>query len=227
MTLQILHHTSFDEGFEPYQGEQHLIGPVGWGIDWQPGDKPGPVRPEVQAEIRSRGDRGILTGEHGVKMCHAYAFFDGVFYRRFAAEAGLVYRAQVHATAECPEGGLACQIGIDPAGDLEFLSKRVVWSKWYGTDDSIFQAYRWQLIASEVEAQANQITVFLRCTAREAVHVNAGFFDDFTLFGQASAPPAPGPDTGTLTTHIERLAADVAELAVYVDEHKRPCLVVT
>lgn len=226
LSLQILHHTSFDEGFEPYTGEDLLLGPVGWEIDWVPGDKPGPVRPEIQPEIKSRGDRGIRTGEHGVKMCHAYSFFDGAFSRTFAAEAGLVYRAQVYATAECPQGGLACQIGIDPFGGQDFQDDTIIWSQWYGTDDGAFQPYRWQALASEVKADNDQITVFLHCVARDAVQVNAGFFDDFTLFGQTPKPPEPEPIGETLIAHIDRLQNDVDALAIYVGQNKRPCLIV-
>jgi len=223
MTMTELHHTSFDEGFEPYGDEIHLIGPVGWSIAWVPGEKPGPVRPEVQPELRSRGDRGIRTGEHGVKMCHAFSFFDGVFFRSFATAPGLTYRAQVYATGECPEGGLACRIGIDPKGGTHLEQQEITWSDWYGTDDAHWQAYRWQCLVSEVIAEATEITVFLNCACRYAHEVNAGFFDDFTLLGERQSTE---PIDERLTGHINQLQHDLNQLKDFVSDTARLCILV-
>lgn len=178
--MPVLHKTSFDEGFQAYEGQQHLRGPVGWQVIWVPGDKPGPVRPEIQPEIRSRGDRGIHSGENGVKLCHAFSFFDACLYKHFGASPGRIYSARVWTTAESG-GGLACQIGIDPMGNSDPQSDTVKWSIWHGTDDADFESYHWKAVQTQAEAHSPQITVFLRCTCRDAVQVNAGFFDDFEL----------------------------------------------
>ena len=59
--MNTIYQSSFDEGFSAQQGEQLLRVPNGWTLVWIPGDKPGPVRPECQPEVRSQGDRGIRT----------------------------------------------------------------------------------------------------------------------------------------------------------------------
>ncbi|MFN2230463.1 MAG: hypothetical protein ACK2VA_11890 [Anaerolineae bacterium] len=229
--MQTIYHTSFDEGFEPQQGEQLLLTPKGWIVAWSPGEKPGPVRPEVQPEIRSRGDRGMLTGENGVKICHAYAFFDAVLYRCLAAAPGRRYRLSAWTTAES-QGGLACQVGIHPAGELDWADPFVQWSTWYGTDDDDFLPYRWQSRATEVVAEKDLITIFLRCTARDAVQVNAGFFDDVAVEsdeGQINPSPAPGSLADYLdqlrATHAQ-LGADVHALESYIESQQRLCLLI-
>lgn len=226
--MNVLYHTSFDEGFSEYQGEEFLLVPDGWHPVWKPGDKPGPVRPEVQPEIRSRGDRGIRTGEHGLKLAHAWAFFDAALYRQFASSPGLLYRISAYATAESG-GGLACRVGIDPTGGTELESETIVWSEWYGTDDADFQPYTWQQRAAEAQAcprvrgdDGDLVTVFLRCACRDPVQVNAGFFDDVTFSGEPYAPP---PDGGLLDL-IDQLGTDLIALRRHVEGNKRECLLV-
>lgn len=230
--MHVLHRTSFDEGFPPYEGEEHLLVPTGWHPIWTPGDKPGPVRPEIQPEIRSRGDRGILTGEHGLKLCHAFSFFDGAVYKDFASIPGRLYRAIVYATAES-DGGLACRIGIGPpniAWEDAINARDTDWSQWYGTDDAHFGPYLWQSIAVEHIAAGDDVRVYLRCACRDAVQVNAGFLDDFILYGDEPTAPPPSPDQG-LMWHIDQLAAavdllagDISALAAYVGSQARSCL---
>jgi hypothetical protein len=235
--MQTIYATSFDEGFEPQAGEQLLLTPKGWTVAWAPGEKPGPVRPEVQPEIRSRGDRGMLTGENGVKICHAYAFFDAVLYRCIAARPGRRYRLSAWTTAES-NGGLACRVGIHPAGDrvappqggTDHTDQFVSWSTWYGTDDDDFLPYRWQRRSTEAIAEAELITILLRCTARDAVQVNAGFFDDVLLEGDEGPPPAP---TGGLPEYLDQLrrthaqlSADLQALETYIESQQRLCILV-
>lgn len=216
--------SSFDEGFAPYDGEPLLLAPVGWKVAWLLGDKPGPVRPEIQPEIKSRGDKGVHSGENAVKLAHAYAFFDAVLYRVFAASPGTLYRALAWATAES-QGGLACRVGLDPSGGENFLAQEVAWSDWYGTDDPQFAAYRWQTVAAEVIATGEQITLFLRCACRDAVQTNAGFFDDVALYAEdvAEPPPAPGPG---INAYIRALEEDIADLKRYIADNQYTCLIV-
>ena len=228
--MQTIYHTSFDEGFGPLEGEPLLLVPTGWRLAWAPGQKPGPVRPEVQPEIKSRGDHGMLTGENGVKIAHAYAFFDAALYRTFAASPGRRYRVSAWCTAES-QGGLACRVGIHPAAETDHADPYAVWSTWYGTDDHDFAPYRWQQRSSETIAESQLITVFLRCTARDAVQVNAGFFDDVLLEGDEGPTPPP-PDGGLLAylaqaqaTH-HQLSADLHALETYILEQQRLCLLI-
>lgn len=217
--MKILHLTTFDEGFEPYPDEEHLLVPVGWAPVWMPGDKPGPVRPEIQPEIRSQGDRGMRSGEHGVKLAHAWAWFDAALIMQFASSPGRQYQANVYATAESG-GGLACRIGIDPTAGKLLTSETVHWSEWYGTDDDDFKPYTWKQVQVEVEAAGDQVTVFLRCACRDAVQVNAGFFDDFQFLGEEHYPP---PDNGLLDL-IDTLGDDLVNLRRYVTDEKRECV---
>jgi hypothetical protein len=228
--MQRIYATSFDEGFEPQSGEQLLLTPKGWTVAWTPGEKPGPVRPEVQPEIRSRGDRGMLTGENGVKIAHAYAFYDAVLYRCLAARPGRRYRLSAWTTAES-NGGLACQVGIHPAGDADWTDEFVAWSTWYGTDDADFLPYRWQQRTTEVIAETELITIFLHCTARDAVQVNAGFFDDVLLEGDEGTTPPP--TAGNLAEYLDQLnrthaqlGADLQALQSYIEAQQRLCLLI-
>jgi hypothetical protein len=223
-----IYRTSFDEGFEPVEGQQLLLTPKGWLVGWAAGDKPGPVRPEVQPEIRSRGDRGMLTGQHGVKIAHAYAFFDAVLYRCFSASPGRRYRLTAWSTAES-QGGLACQVGIHPSGELDWTDPLVEWSSWYGTDDADFLPYRWQARSVEQIADSDLITIFLHCTARDAVQVNAGFFDDVLLMGDEQ--PAPPPTDEGLLQYVaqlrhtqQQLTSDLTALETYILQQQRLCL---
>jgi hypothetical protein len=219
--VNTLYHTSFDEGFAEHEGESYLLVPAGWHPIWKPGDKPGPVRPEIQPEIRSRGDKGIRTGEHGLKLAHAWAWFDAALYMQFAASSGLRYAISAYATAESDDG-LACQVGIDPTGGIEPESETVHWSNWYGTDDKDFKPYTWKQILVEAEAAGDQVTVFLRCACREPVQVNADFFDDVTFSGEPYEPPP----TGDLLDLIDDLDAGVTALRQHVQSNKRECLLV-
>lgn len=192
-----LYFTSFDDGFEEQERDTHLLCPVGWRVIWVPGEKPGPVRPEVQPEIRKRGDKGMRSGEHGVKLAHAYSFFQAALVRRFAASPGKHYQASVWATAETsPKAGLGCTVGIHPDADAltGVLDNGIRWSEWYGTDDPNFKAYRWQECVVDAMAEGNEIAVLLRCDCRTAVQVNAGFFDDFGLYVEGEDVPAPPPE---------------------------------
>ena len=171
----------------------------------------------------------MRTGEHGCKLAHAYAYFDAVLYRTFTTAIGRLLRAQVWTTAESI-GGLACQIGIDPAGGFEPGDPTVVWSDWYGTDDPLFQPYRWQQVVADAEAQAPVVTVLLRCKARDAVQVNAGFFDDIAVFSdEPEPPPTPhgiGPYVDAIDATLQQARADVDALRQYISEQSRTCLLI-
>ena len=218
--MKLLHRTSFDEGFEPYEGQEHLLAPIGWHVTWLPGDKPGPVRPEIQPEIKSRGDRGIHTGENGVKLAHAFAFFDAALYRSYAATPGTIYAAKAWCTAESG-GGLACQIGIDPTGSPNMRAQGIAWSHWYGTDDPHFEPYKWATVAAQAQATGQQITVFLRCACRDAVQVNAGFFDDLELYANDNDPPA-----GDLFAHLTDVERAVQSLRTHIEQNQQQCILV-
>lgn len=217
--MNVLYHTSFDEGFPEYPTEPHLLVPSGWHPVWTPGDKPGPVRPEIQPEIRNRGDKGIRTGEHGLKLAHAWAFFDAALYMHLATSPGLHYLASAWVTAESDDG-LACRVGLDPTGGAEILSPTVHWSNWWGTDNPGFKPYEWKQVAVESLAAGNQMTLFLRATAREPVQVNAGFFDDVTFSGENRRPPTDG----NLLELVDELVLQAAGLREYVITQKRDCL---
>ena len=221
MALKILHHTTFDEGFVAYPGEEHLLVPRGFHPVWTPGDKPGPVRPEVQPEIRSRGDRGMRTGENGLKLAHAWAFFDGALYMQFASAAGRRYAAQAYATAESG-GGLACRVGVDPTGGTDHKSSAVVWSDWWGTDNTEFKSYLWKKLTAEAVATGDQVTVFLRVACRDPVQVNAGFFDDLTFSGEEYNPPP----VGGIEERVIAIETACAKLRDHIETSKRLCLIV-
>jgi len=200
--------------------------PEGWTLDWKPGDKPGPVRPEIQPEYKDKGDKGIHDGNVGVKMCHAYSFFSGVLYRKFASTREALYEARIYTTAESG-GGLACRIGIDPFGGTDFQHVGVVWSEWYGTDDARFESYRWEQKTTKAIALDDYVTVFLQCECRDAVQVNAGFFDDFELLTEDTVPPdPPDPGEGTLGELMAAHEATWTDLKAYVDTSAVRALVV-
>lgn len=220
--MRTIYRSSFDEGFEYQDAENSIQKPVGWEAVWLPGEKPGPVQPEFRTELRSRGDKGIRTGENGVKMAHAYAFFDACLFRSFAAQPGADYRAEVWATAESL-GGLACRIGL-ASGAPAFLHTELPWSPWYGTDDNLFRPYHWQPVSIEHTATADHITVYLRCKCRDAVQVNAGFFDDVALYLLSENDPPAGSDG--LMHHIGRLGDALEGLEEFVTQDTRTCLLV-
>ena len=226
--MNILHHTSFDEGFSPYPGQDNLLVPSGWHPVWVDGEKPGPVRPEIQPEIRSQGDKGIRTGEHGLKLAHAWSWFDAALYMQFAASPGLKYMIAAYVTAES-DAGLACRVGIDPKvhgsralAGADRASLSIVWSDWHGTDNDDFAPYQWKQVAAEAEAAGDLVTVFLRCACRDPVQVNAGFFDDVTFYGEEYRPPTDR----CLLDLIDGLVLDVAGLREYVEQNKQQCLLV-
>jgi len=195
--MNVVFSTGFEDGkFPPYNGQDFLLVPEGWHPDWVPGVKPGPVRPEVQPEDREKGDRGIHSGRFGAKLAHAYSFFDAVLYRTLPSTQGKKYVARGWATAES-QGGLGNQIGIDPTGGTDFRADSVVWSDWWGTDFPEFEPYFWrQMSTGEVTAECGRVTVFLRVKCRNAVQVNAGFWDDIELLEEEGSSPPPPPEKG-------------------------------
>ena len=196
--MEVVYSTGFEDGkFPPYAGQEHLLIPEGWHPDWVQGDKPGPVRPETQPEDKERGDRGIHTGRYGFKICHAYSFFDGVIYRRVPAFKGKDYQLAAWATAES-QGGLQCRVGIDPTGGNNFRADVVQWGEGWGTDYEGFQPYSWRKLSTpKVCATGDYVTIFLNVRCRDAVQVNAGFFDDIELLAATDETPTPPtPVTG-------------------------------
>jgi hypothetical protein len=80
-----------------------------------------------------------------------------------------------------------------------------------------------------VIAEGDLITVFLRVTARDAVQVNAGFFDDVLL--EADEQTSPTPIDGGLQGYLDQLrattqqlTADLSALETYILEQQRLCL---
>ena len=221
--MQIIYDTGFEvEKFISSEGGNI---PEGWSFDWVPGDKPGPVRPEIQPELESRNDQGIHSGTVGVKMAHAYSFFDGVLWKRFAAIPDALYEARIWVTAES-DGGLACQIGIDPFGGTDFQGAGVQWSEWWGTDDDGFKSYEWRQRAVNAVAMDSWITVYLRCACRDAVQVNAGFFDDLQVLADAPDEPPKPPVEGTLGDLLGAIEDAVSAAVEYVDQNAVQALIV-
>lgn len=189
--METIWSTGFEDGnFPPYGGQSYLLVPQGWHPAWKPGEKPGPVRPEIQPEDKQRGDKGVHSGRYGVKLAHAYSFFDAALTRAFPATPGVRYMARGWCTAESG-GGLGCQIGI-ASGEPLFTDASVRWSEWWGTDFPEFTPYTWlNLGTPAVVAAHEKITVYLRVTCRDAVQVNAGFWDDVTLLSDEGTQPPP------------------------------------
>lgn len=213
--MEVIFREDFETGdFRPY-GDAPLLVPVGWDVDWVPGEKPGPVRPEVQPEDAERGDKGIHSGRYGVKLAHAYSFFDAVLYRTFSAAQGREYQARGWTTAES-QGGLGSRIGIDPTGGTNFRAETVRWGKdWWGTDLPEFYSYLWRQLTTPVTvAEDSSVTVFLEVRCRDAVQVNAGFWDDIELLAASVEEPQPLP--GSDEIHLElRVNGEVVYNQVY------------
>lgn len=202
--MEVVFSTGFEDGkFPPYPGQELLLVPEGWHPDWMPGQKPGPVRPEIQPEDLYRGDKGFHKGRYGLKISHAYSFFDGVVYRQFPAIVGASYQLRAYSTAESG-GGLQCRIGIDPTGGEDFRAGSVVWDDGWGTDDPGFKPYEWrQLCTAIVKATGEHVTIFMNVRCRDAVQVNAGFFDDVELLADVDNPtPEPGSVVWMVDLHI-------------------------
>lgn len=209
--MQVVFSEGFEHGnFPPYEGQTHLLVPEGWDPDWIPGAKPGPVRPEIQPEDAERGDRGIHTGRYGIKLCHAYSFFDGVLHRQVQVAGGVRSQARGWTTAESG-GGLGCRIGIDPTGGTDFRADTVQWSDWWGTDYPEFDSYVWRQLSTPVVDAGPEglVTIFLRVVCRHAVQVNAGFWDDVELLAEGSPTPPPTPPPPTPPPGSRRWRVDL------------------
>jgi hypothetical protein len=193
MIMPTIYESSFEvEGFT--SDDTHLVRPNGWDVSYVDGSKPGPVRPEIQPEDTERGDRGVHSGRYGVKLTHAYAFYDAALYKRFTVGEGTEVEFYAWTTADSP-GLVAGRVGIDPYGGTDHKAGSVVWSEWYGTANPGFEPYRWQQLMSIAIAQADTITVFLGASADDAVQYNSCFFDDIKVWVDDESPdPEPEPE---------------------------------
>jgi hypothetical protein len=192
MAMPTIYESSFEvEGFT--SDDVHLVRPNGWDVSYVDGTKPGPVRPEIQPEDSNNGDRGVHSGRYGVKLTHAYAFYDAALYKRFTVGAGTEVEAYVWTTADSP-GLVAGHVGIDPRGGTDHKADHVVWSEWYGTRNPGFEAYNWQQLMSVATAESDTVTVFLGAAATDAVQYNSCFFDDIKVWIDETPEPEPEPE---------------------------------
>ena len=87
-----------------------------------------------------------------------------------------------------PQAAVSKLVGIDPTGNTDVWSSRVVWS----ADNR--GALDWQKLSLSVVAQGDAATVFIRSRNELPMQRNAVFVDEVSLIAEPSIPPRPpGP----------------------------------
>jgi len=219
--MRPLHEDSFESGFFPWQGTSELEVPYSWMPLWDQGTEAETsegflVRPEYKPKWRGNGATEIRTGDWAASIHVREATHKGVLVRQFEAEPGKIHRPSVWCMGvDDPAGksGHGMRIGIDPTGQLDFQSARVVWSDWYSQYMDEWQDRQWWRLLVDVEALNDRITVFLWSSNdyRESAFTH---FDDFLLEVEGDAEqPEPEPSDDAIVWQLERIANAVEDIA--------------
>jgi hypothetical protein len=206
--MHTIFHTSFDEGFEDYQGIGELTVPIGWTPDWVDGNEPGVLhRPEYDKKDKQAGQPEVFSGRFAANFFTAHATHDGCLYRTFHVGKGngVRVRAMVmgvsHEDNLTTDGGHGMRLGIDPAGGADFTALGVVYGDYYSSymksprfGDKQYRERKWVEVTVEAVAEEDEVTVFLHSKCDFAVDINASHWDDVEVqVGQAHevSPPKP------------------------------------
>lgn len=195
---------NFDE-FYMQNGEGELTVPKGWTAVWEPGDKPGPIRPEYKPD-----DVRVYEGKFSAKLAHTFAFFRAAIYRKIQIPNNTVFSFTAQALYVSNKGGMGQVIGVDLAGGIDFPSNTIQWGEWQGVNEG-WDGSDWRELTFSGRSLSNYVTLFLRADCRFAIQTNAAFFDHVVVNWEGGS--TPGSDVGTLmrimADNYERFAADL------------------
>lgn len=205
----------FENGFYNYEGVGELECPTGWKPQWDDDPREGVLdRPEYKPAGTAQVRNGI-----GAAAIHSrYQTIDGVLLRSVVVASGEQVKASVWMLKVAEEGGHGMQIGIHPHGGENFLDDSVVWSNWYSQYEDDYENNKWRERSVQIQAQANQITVFLRSKVDAAVDGSNAHFDDLVVEAENGVTPPDPPEPGEgLQYYIDVIRADIAQLEADVD----------
>jgi hypothetical protein len=206
--MHTIFRTSFDEGFEDYQGIGELTVPVGWTPDWVDGNEPGVLhRPEYDRKDTELGQSEVFSGRFAANFFTVHATHDGCLYHKFHVGKGngVRVRAMVmgisHEDDLVTDGGHGMRLGIDPFGSTDFTALTVVYGDYYSSymkgarfGDKRYEERKWVEVTAEAVAKEDEITVFMHSKCDFAVDINASHWDDLEVqVGEAHevSPPKP------------------------------------
>jgi hypothetical protein len=187
--------TSFESGFEDYQGIGELTVPKDWTPDWVDGNEPGVLhRPEYDRKDKQAGQPEVYSGRYAANFFTVHATHDACLYRKFKVGKGkgVRIRAMVmgvsHEDNGVTDGGHGMRLGIDPSGGTDFTALSVVYGLYYSSymkglryGDRRYQEGKWVEVTAEAVSQADEITVFMHSKCDFAVDINASHWDDLEV----------------------------------------------
>jgi hypothetical protein len=182
-----------EDVFGDWKGIKELTVPKGWTPDWlTPNrgerDKHGDmlkVRPEYARKSKKAGDKEVLTGNFAANFFHVFHSFDACLYRKIKVKKGDWVRASVMARAFSRNqatpgkpGQFDMMIGIDPAGGTLLNGLNVHYGQPYWAEGPDYTDEHWEKLTVEAEAEADEITIFLRGVAKFALEISSAHWDD-------------------------------------------------
>lgn len=204
--MQTIFQSTFDEGFEDFQGIRELTVPKGWTPDWVDGHEPGVLhRPEYDQKKSPQPE--VHSGNFAANFFTVHATHDACLYRKFKVgkKKGVRFRAFVmgisHEDDLVTDGGHGMRIGIDPSGGTDFSALTVVYGDYYSSymkghkfGDKEYKEGKWVEVSSEAVSEEDEVTVFLHSKCDYAVDINASHWDDLVLeVGEPSEVNPPKP----------------------------------
>ena len=208
--MQTIFKTSFEEGFEDYQGIGELTVPKGWTPDWLSlaEHEPGKLhRPEYDQKDKFAGQPEVHSGRFAANFFTVFSTHDACLYRTFEVPKGAAVRVRAVAMSVCHDkdqslGGHGMRLGIDPAGGVKFDGLNVRYGKYYSSymlgpehGAKRYEERKWVELMAEAIAESDRITVFMHSKADFAVQISACHWDDLTIeIGEAREIDPPKPE---------------------------------
>jgi hypothetical protein len=204
--METIFKTSFEAGFEDYEGIGELTVPKGWTPDWLDLAKhePGKLhRPEYDHKDKFAGQPEVHSGRFAANFFTVFSTHDACLYRTFDVKKGEAVRVRAMVMSVCHDkdkslGGHGMRLGIDPTGATKFDGLNVRYGKYYSTymtgaehGSKRYEEGKWVEVTAEAIAEADQVTVFLHSKADFAVQISASHWDDVVV--EVGAPTEIDP----------------------------------
>jgi hypothetical protein len=225
--MRTIFKTSFEAGFEDFEGIGELTVPKDWTPDWLSPEKhvPGKLhRPEYDMKDKFAGQPEVHSGRFAANFFTVHSTHDACLYRTFDVEKGEAVRVRAmvmsvsHEDDNVTHGGHGMRLGIDPSGGTKFDALNVVYGDFYssymtGTEhgEKRYEERKWVEVTAEAIAESDVITVFMHSRADFAVNINASHWDDLEVeVGSPSEVDPPKPE------HVKIESLTLEQLSDYI-----------
>lgn len=179
-----------------------------WTAFWSTGEPPqeasqGPCQmPEYKPLPRDLDPRRVVDGDTAQCWFIRYKVMDAGIYQTVSVTEGKRYKFDVSLQAWCTQsndptvsdGEMYCSLGIDTRGRTNPWELGVLWTPW-----EWINAEHRRFESLEVQAQASEITLFIRCWNKWRLSHNDAYADDVHLYVIGEPDPPDPPDPGTCT----------------------------